>query len=538
MKTRDFDYVIVGAGSAGCVLADRLSAGGRHSVLILEAGGSDRQFWIKVPVGYAINYAKPALNWGYHTDSEEGLNGRICYWPRGRVIGGSSSINAMTYVRGQPRDFDDWAAAGATGWAWDTVRAIYERMECHSGAPENGGPVWVQDLSDQMNPFARRFLKAARDAGYLTPDDMNADGAEGISYYRSNVRSGMRWSAADAFLRPALLRGNLTLEIRAHVSRLTFDGSRADGLVYEQNGEVYRVRARREVILSAGAINSPQLLQLSGIGPAELLRSHGVEVRRDLTQVGEGLQDHLAVSFQFRATCQTLNNVLGRPLGRAVAGLRYALTRRGPLAVPVNQVGGFVRSEPRSRGPDVQLFCNPASYEITPEGRVVIDRDPGYLLSAQPCRPTSRGSVRIRSADYREVPVIRPNSLGTEEDRYTALRGTKIIRALSRTPALRAVTSGCKTAGFETMDDVALLEEFRARASTVFHPTCTCRMGEDPKKSVTDTRLRVHGVPGLRVVDASVFPNITSGNTNAPTMMLALRASDLILQETEQAAAN
>jgi choline dehydrogenase len=531
MNAKEFDYVIVGAGSAGCVLADRLSASGKHRVLVLEAGGSDRQFWIKMPVGYAINYAKPALNWGYHTDADAALNGRKSYWPRGKVIGGSSSINAMAYVRGQARDFDDWDAAGAQGWGWDAVRATYDWMETGSDAPQPGGPVWVQNLADQMNPFARHFLTAAREAGFATIDDMNAEGAEGVSFYRSNVKHGMRWSAADAFLRPALKRSNVTLETRAHVMRLEFSGARVDGLSYTQGGQSHRVIARKEVILSAGAINSPQLLQLSGIGPAALLQSQGIAVRHDLPQVGQGLQDHLAVSYQFRASQKTLNSILGHPLWRIVAGVRYVMTRRGPLAVPVNQVGGFVRSDAGRDAPDIQLFCNPASYEVSPAGEVIVDRDPGYLLSAQPCRPTSRGSVHITSADYRDAPSIQPNSLSTNEDCDAAVRASRIIRALSRTPVLQSVTAASKLEGFDTMDDDALLAEFRNRAGTVYHPTCTCRMGQSAADSVLNAQLQVHGVVGLRVADASSFPNITSGNTNAPTMMLAMRAADLILQD-------
>ncbi|WP_303436944.1 GMC family oxidoreductase [Salipiger sp. 1_MG-2023] len=530
MKTSDYDYVIVGAGSAGCVLANRLSENPALRVLVLEAGGSDRRFWVKVPVGYAINYANPALNWGYHSDAEDALNGRASYWPRGRVIGGSSSINAMAYMRGQARDFDDWAAAGASGWDWAAVRAAYARIETQSDRPKTGGPVWVQNLTDQMNPFSHHFLAAAREAGYRTLDDLNQDNSEGLGFYRSNVRNGMRWSAADAFLRPALKRANLTLEQRAHVLRLEFDGARVNGLSYEQGGKTHRVTAHKEVILSAGAINSPQLMQLSGLGPAALLKAHGIKVHRDLPQVGEGLQDHLAVSYQFRAAQDTLNAILGRRSGRLLAGMRYVLTRRGPLTVPVNQVGGFVRSA-GAAAPDVQLFCNPASYEVTPDGKVVLDRDPGYLLSAQPCRPTSRGSVRIRSADHREAPAIRPNSLATQADRDAAVRASRVLHALSQTDALRSVTSAAKLPSLETMDDAAMLDEFRNRASTVFHPSCTCRMGQDAQDSVIDARLRVHGVPGLRIADASAFPNITSGNTNAPTMMLALRAADIILQD-------
>lgn len=533
MQSLEFDYIVVGAGSAGCVLAERLSANGRHSVLVLEAGGSDRKFWIKVPLGYAVNYANPSLNWGYYTDADPALNGRVSYWPRGKVIGGSSSINAMTYARGQARDFNDWQAAGAEGWDWPAVRAIYERMETRSDGPK-AGPVWVQDLSDQMNPFSRRFIEAAREAGYDTPEDMNAEGAEGVSYYRSNVRGGLRWSAADCFLRPALGRANVSLVSGAHVTGLSFDGPRISGVSFEQGGEALTARARAEVILSAGAINSPQLLQVSGIGPAALLREHGIEVRRDMPQVGAGLQDHLAISYQFHANVKTLNAILGTHAGHMAAGLRFALSRRGPLAVPVNQVGGFVRSHEDAQAPDIQLFCNPASYEIRSDGPAVIDRAQGYLLSAQPCRPTSRGTVQIRSADPRIAPRINANSLATQEDRDAAVRGGRLLQRLAETPALRAVTTGCKSERFAGMSNAELLDDFRDRASTVYHPTCTCRMGHDATDSVIDARLRVHGVPGLRVVDASSFPNITSGNTNAPTMMLAMRAADLILEDLRQ----
>lgn len=532
MSVDEYDYVIVGAGSAGCVMADRLSRDGRFRVLLLEAGGSDARMWIKIPVGYAINFANPVLNWGYHTDADDGLGGRSIYWPRGRVIGGSSSINAMAYVRGQPRDFDDWAAAGADGWGWDAVRESFAGMETGPDRAGSSGPVWVQDLSDQMHPFSRRFLSAATQAGYAVVDDMNREGAEGLGYYRSNVRQGRRWSAADAFLRPAMKRANLTVLTHAHVSRLEFAGKAVGGLTYVRHGTSHRVIAHKEVILSGGAINTPQLLQLSGIGPEALLRSHGIEVRQDLPQVGEGLQDHLAITHQFRANTETLNSTLGRPIGRLRAGVRYVLSRRGPLSVPVNQVGGFVRSGSDAGAPDIQLFCNPASYEITPAGKILLDREAGYLLSAQVCRPTSRGAVHIRSGDYHDVPSIRANSLATDEDCRSAVRASRAVRALSQTAALRAVTSEAKCDKFDGMDDAALLDDFRARASTVFHPTCTCRMGQSAGDSVVNARLQVHGVSGLRVVDASAFPNITSGNTNAPTMMLAMRAADMILRDT------
>ncbi len=532
----DVDYVIVGAGSAGCVMANRLSESGRHRVLLLEAGGHDARMWIKIPIGYAMTFADPNLNWGYVTEADTGLAGRRIYWPRGRVIGGSSSINAMAYVRGQPRDFEDWAAAGATGWDWSKVQGTYDSMETNAMAasraePPGNGLVWVQDLSDQMHAFSRVFLDAGRDAGFPLVDDMNRPGADGLGFYRSTVRRGVRWSSADAFLRPAARRANLRIVTHAQVTRLEFSGAQVHGLTYMRGTQTCQIRARKEVILCAGAINSPHLLQLSGIGPAELLKAHGIEVQHDLAHVGQGLQDHLAVSCQFRARVPTLNSVLGSPLGRLRAGLRYALTRRGPLSVPVNQVGGFVHSTPQQTAPDLQLFCNPATYEIDRTGKVVPDRQPGYLLSAQPCRPTSRGHVRIASASWRDAPVIQPNSLATEDDRAAAVRASKVICDLARTAPLQEVTALAKNPELDTMDDSALLDDFRNRASTVYHPSCTCRMGHGPQDSVLNARLQVHGVPGLRVVDASAFPNITSGNINAPTMMLAMRAAEMVLED-------
>ncbi|MFO7759770.1 MAG: GMC family oxidoreductase N-terminal domain-containing protein [Roseovarius sp.] len=538
MQDSEFDYVIVGAGSAGCVLADMLSRDGRHRVLLLEAGGSDARLWIKVPIGYAFNVSNPRLNWGYATQPDAGLGGRSTPWPRGRVIGGSGSINAMAYVRGLPRDFDDWAAAGATGWGWDSVRAVYGQMETRHAPDATGrrtvqgnGPVWVSDLSDQMHPFSRIFLDAAREVGLPLSEDMNADEGEGVTYYRSSVRHGRRWSSADAFLRAARPRSNLTVRSGAHVQRI--EGLRGQGntLCYRHKGRNHIACARREIMLSAGAINTPKLLQLSGIGPGALLQSHGIPVVRDLPQVGGGLQDHLAVSYQFHATCPTLNAALGTMTGRLRAGLHYALRRRGPLAVPVNQVGGFVRSAPDKGAPDVQLFCNPASYEMSPEGRPKLDRAQGYLISAQPCRPTSRGAVRIASPNPDEAPLIEANSLTTVADRDAALQASQLLQTFAAAPSLRAVTTAAKSPDLTQLDNAGLMEVFRARASTVYHASCTCRMGRTAQDSVLDARLRVHGVPGLRVVDASAFPNVTSGNTNAPTMMLAMRAAELILQD-------
>lgn len=534
----EFDYIIIGAGSAGCVLADRLSASGRDRVLLIEAGGSDRKFWIKIPLGYGFTFSDSNMNWGYTTQSDRGLNGRSLYWPRGKVIGGSGSINAMAYVRGLPHDFDDWEAAGATGWNWNNVEQAYDQLETNDEFNAAGikqlrgkGPLCVTDLSDQMHPFSRRFLQAAEDIGWPLLDSMNGTQKEGLAYYRSNVRNGFRHSPADAFLRPALKRQNLKIITHAQVTRLQAQNGRMSRVHYRIDGQSKVAKANCEVILSAGAINSPQLLQLSGIGPTCLLKAHGIDVQLELDQVGKGLQDHLAVTHYFTASEATLNQRLGNWPGRMLAGIQYLLTRRGPLSVPVNQVGGFVRSSEQLTAPNVQIFCNPASYSVPASGKPVIDREPGYLLSAQPCRPTSRGEVFIASADPLQAPLINPNSLHTAVDQQAAIQASLLIRKLMNSPTLARVTLDHKQPDIAAMNEDELLENFRNRASTVFHPTCTCRMGRSQADSVVDSRLRVHGIQGLRVVDASAFPSITSGNTNAPTLMLALRAAQMILQD-------
>lgn len=541
-----FDFIIVGAGSAGCVLADKLTENGRYKVLLIEAGGTDRRFWIKVPVGYGFTFSNPAVNWRYSAAADPGLNGREAYWPRGKVLGGSSSINAMAYVRGLPHDFDDWEAAGATGWGWEDVRRSYEALETndewHQGRRRlrGIGPVRVTDLSERMHPFTRNFLAAGQEMGWPVLPDMNGAAdtgantlpSEGIGYVRSTVKGGRRWSSADAFLRPAMRRGNLTVVSGALVEKVLTAGGRATGVAYRLKGQTQLATAAREVILSAGAVNSPQLLQLSGIGPAALLKRHGIAVKHDLPQVGRGLQDHLAVSHFFWANTATLNDRLGSFAGQMKAGLQYLLTRKGPLSVPVNQCSGFVRTQGAVL-PDVQVYCNPASYSTSPSGKPQIDRDNGFLLCVQPGRPTSRGQISIQSADPAQAPRIEPNSLSTDEDKATAVRASRLLQALAAAPAIKRVTRERRAPDILAMDDAALLENFRDHAGSVFHASCTCRMGKDSGDSVLDARLRVHGLAGLRVIDASSFPNITSGNTNAPTMMLAARAADLVLEDNK-----
>lgn len=523
----EYDYIIIGAGSAGCVLADRLCRAPQTRVLVLEAGGSDQRFWVKVPLGYAFTYTDPRLAISFQTEADEGLAGRSGAWPRGRVVGGCSSINAMAYMRGLPVDFEDWARSGAQGWDWATVRTVYDGLEGKNG--QTGcGPVRVSDLSRHMHPFSQAFLTAAAEVGWPVLEDLNT-GEPGLGCYRSTVWKGRRWSAADAFLRPALRRGSVRLETQAQVRRIVIDAGEARGVIYRQHGKMVTVRARREVILAAGAIQSPQLLQLSGIGPGALLQEHGIEVHKPLSQVGRGLQDHLAITYSFAAYPKTLNADLGTLSGRMFSGMRYLTTRTGPLSVPVNQVGGYIASS-AERAPDIQIYCNPMVYSYGPKGPTV-PRASGYILSAQPCRPTSRGEIRIASANPDDAPKIRANSLATPEDCASVIRAGRLLQALAQSPTLMQARRAAIGPDLMALDDDGLLSDFRARASTVFHPSCTCRMGKDPEESVLDARLRLHGLGRLRVVDASAFPNITSGNTNAPTMMLAARAATLILED-------
>jgi choline dehydrogenase len=531
----EFDTVIVGSGSAGCVLADRLSADGRRRVLLLEAGGSDRRFWIRLPIGYGRTFFDERINWKYHTEPEPALNGQSGYWPRGKVLGGSSSINAMVYCRGLPGDFEDWCARGNPGWGWRDVEPVFRRTERRvdaQGRAADGGPLFVSDVTHEMHPLRRHYFAAAREMGLAVTDDFNGPQPEGVGLYQITTRHGMRWSAADAFLRPALRRANLRLERHALVHRVLFEGRRAVGVVFAQGGHLFTVRARHEVILSAGAVNSPQLLQLSGVGPGALLQQLGIAVVMDQPAVGGQLQDHIAVSYFYRATEATLNNQLYPLHGKIAAALRYVLTRRGPLSVGVNQCGGFVRTRAGLQRPDQQLYFNPVTYSLAPQGRRPLmnpDPFPGFILSFQPCRPTSRGRIDIRSPDPAAAPAIRPNYLSTDDDLADVVAGGRFLQAMLATRAMQGLIAQPIAPDLAPMDDQQIVDDFRARAGTVYHPVGTCAMGADPRHAVVDGQLRVHGLLGLRVVDASVFPNITSGNTHAPTVMVAQKAADLIL---------
>lgn len=520
------DYIIVGAGTAGCVLADRLTASGRFTVLVLEAGPSDRRLPIQVPIGYGMSFYNPAVNWMYRTEPEPALANRSGYWPRGKVLGGSGSINAMVHVQGQPDDVADWEKAGDSGWSMEALSAYLDRASQR---------IKGNDVSRDTHPLCATFLAAGQQAGFPAEADLSRLGADGVGHFRIATRNGLRLSSARAYLRPAMRRSNLVIEVDASATRIGFEGLRACEVQFSKEGAAHVARARREVILCAGSINSPKLLQLSGIGPGAMLKAQGITVLCERNGVGRNLQDHLCIDHLYHSRVPTLNQQFGSVSGKIVAGLRYLLFRNGPLALSVNQAGGFVRSRPGLAAPNMQLYFSPLSYTRTPPGTRPLmrpDTFPGFLLSAQPCRPTSRGFLEIASADPAAPPRIVPNSLSTEHDVAELIEGARLLRRLAETPELRGVIESELMPGPSIQSDSEMLADIRQRASTVYHPVSTCRMGHNRNTDVVDPGLRVHGVAGLRVVDASVFPSIPSGNTNAPTLMVAEKAADLILGKT------
>ncbi len=531
----EWDVIIVGAGSAGCVLAGRLAEANRGSILVIEAGPRDLSPWVHLPIGYGKTFYHRRLNWMYRTTAQAELDGREIYQPRGKVVGGSSSINAMVYARGQAEDFDEWERLGNPGWGRAEVLAAYRRMEDHAlGASAwhgTGGPLHVEDVAAQAHPLTPLFVKAASEAGLPFNPDLNGATSEGAGLYQITTRGGRRESAARAFLHPARRRGRVKLETDTLVTRILFEGRRAVGIEARRGGEILRYRARGEIVLAGGAFNTPQLLQLSGIGPAELLAQHGIAPVLNLPAVGRNLQDHLCYDHVYRSKRPSLNDALLSWPARIGMAANYLLRRRGPLALSVNQGGGFFRTRPELARPDMQLYFSPLSYErAVPGVRALMRPDPfpGFSLSVSPCRPLSRGHVAIRSPDPHAPPEIAPNYLSEPEDVRTLLAGARFLHRLAATPTLSALIDAEIRPGPEAADEGAHLAAIRRDAYSVFHPCGTCRMGPDPDEAVVDARLRVHGIDGLRVADASIFPTIPSGNINAPAMMVGERAAALM----------
>lgn len=524
----EWDYVIVGAGSAGCVLANRLSEDPGVKVLLLEAGKNDNYIWVHIPVGYLYCMGNPRTDWGFHTAKDPGLNGRSLMYPRGKVIGGCSSINGMIYMRGQARDYNNWRQLGLEGWSWDDVLPFFKKSEDHYALNDKihgqGGAVRVEE---QRLSWAvlDAFREACAQTGIPKIDDFNGGDNFGASYFQVTQKSGIRWSVAKGFLRPARKRPNLSVVTRAHVSRIVMENGRAIGLELDVQGEESRVAVKGEVVLAAGAIGSPQLLELSGIGDPEVLNAAGVPVTLALPSVGRNLQDHLQLRTIFKVKdAVTLNKMANSWFGKARIGIQYALTRSGPMSMAPSQLGVFARSDPSFETPNVEYHVQPLSLDKFGDP---LHDFPAITASVCNLRPDSRGHCHILSPDKQDQPEILPNYLSTESDRRVAVDSIRLTRRIMTAPALARHAPEEYLPGSEIISDEGIANAAGAIGTTIFHPVGTCRMGED-EASVVDARLKLRGIEGIRVVDASVMPTITSGNTNAPTIMIGEKGADMI----------
>ncbi|WP_439615323.1 GMC family oxidoreductase [Shinella sp.] len=545
-----FDYIVVGGGSAGCLLANRLSRDPATRVLLLEAGRKDNYPWIHIPVGYLYCIGNPRTDWLFKTEPDAGLNGRSLRYPRGKTLGGCSSINGMIYMRGQARDYDGWAAAtGDDAWSWQNSLPDFKAHEDHyrldKGAdPQTGGISRFSDMHGHGGEWRiekqrlkwdilESFAEAAVEAGVPRSDDFNSGDNEGVGYFEVNQRSGWRWNTSKAFLRPAGNRPNLSVWTECHVEKLTLEGKRCTGVVLQRQGRRMEVRADKEVILSAGAIGSPQILQLSGIGPAELLKRHGIEVAHDLPGVGENLQDHLQIRAVFKVgNAKTLNTLANSLFGKAMIGLEYALKRSGPMSMSPSQLGAFTRSDETQAHANLEYHVQPLSLDAFGEPLHSI---PAFTASVCNLNPTSAGTVRIRSGKATDAPAIAPNYLSTEEDRRIAADSIRQVRKIVSQPALAKYQPEEWKPGLQFQSDEDLAKLAGDIANTIFHPVGTTKMGRaDDPLAVVDSRLRVRGIAGLRVVDAGIMPKITSGNTNAPTLMIAEKAAGWIIADARQ----
>lgn len=536
LTSETFDYIVVGAGSAGAVLAGRLTEDPLVKVLLLEAGPKDSSFWIHLPIGYGKTMWDPRVNWCFYTDPDPNMNSRKIYWPRGKTLGGSSSINGLIYVRGQREDYDLWAAKGLKGWSYDECLPYFIKSERNQRGPSTyhggDGPLSVSDIG-APNPIIEAFIAGAAENGVPRNEDFNGEQQEGAGYYQLTTWKGWRWSTAKGYLKPARNRSNLRIETESQATAVLLEGKRAVGVRYRQGGVDKVAHARCEVLLCAGAIQSPQLLQLSGIGPAALLQKHGIPVVHDLPGVGENLQDHLQVRMIFEMNQRTTNDDLKSHWGQLKLGWQWLFKRSGPLAVGINQGGCFMKALPdESATPDIQFHVASLSADMA-GGKV--HHFSGMTLSVCQLRPESRGHIRIRSADPFSPPEMQPNYLSTDRDRRTLVAALKAVRAITGSVAMHGMVKQEVKPGMDTQSDAELLEFCRNNGATIFHPSGTCQMGLDPLLgAVLDARFRVHGIAALRVIDCSAMPTLVSGNTNAPVVMMAEKAVDMIREDAAQ----
>lgn len=532
MTEETYDYVIVGAGTAGCILANRLSANRDVSVLLLEAGGKDISPWIHVPVGYFKTMHDPKTDWCYRIEPDPGLNGRSIAWPRGKVLGGSSSINGLLYVRGQKEDYDSWAKLGNAGWSFQDILPYFIKCEDQQRGESEyhgvGGNLKVSDMRVKRQ-ICEAFIAGAAEIGIPATDDFNGANQEGAGYYQLTTRNGLRCSTATGYLRQAKSRSNLKIVTNALTRQIQFEGNRATGVKYSRSGAVERAVANREILLCAGAINSPQLLMLSGVGEAAHLREFAIPVVKDLPGVGGNLHDHLQIRAVYRCNVPTLNNDIRNPLRKALIGLQYIVTRKGPMTMAASQVGIFTRTEPDLERPDIQFHFQPLSSDSPGEG---VNDFAGITSSITQLRPESRGSIRLKSADPEEYPAIHANYLDAQLDQQVVIKGMRISRQVAASGAMSKYVVEEKIPGEAIQSDEELLDCARSIGETIYHPVSTCKMGpKSDSGAVVDERLRVYGLDGLRVVDGSIMPVITSGNTNAPIAAIAEKAADMIIAD-------